>query len=277
MKELSRRTFVASSLAAGIGLARFAGAAQPAVIERTVAVKTPDGTCDALFAHPAHGAHPGVLIWHDSMGLRAVFHELGKRTAAEGYSVLVPNLYYREVKAPPFGAQLDMTQEADREKYFTTVGSFLEPGAAERDVVAYVTFLDAQEQVDRKRKIGTHGYCLGGPFVVKTAAAVPERIGAGVSFHGGFLVTDKPDSPHLLAPKIKAHLYFAIAADDDQREPHVRDKLREAFAAAQDRTEIEVFPEALHGWCVPDNDAARNVRDAERAWSKLTALYRAAL
>lgn len=276
MKELSRRTFVASSLAAGIGLAGIARAAQPAVIERTVAVKTPDGTCDAAFMHPARGAHPGVLIWHDSMGLRAVFHELGKRIAGEGYAVLVPNLYYREVKAPPFSAQLDMRMEADREKYGRTVGSFLEPGAAERDAIAYVAFLDAQKQVDRKRRIGTHGYCLGGPFVIKTAAAVPERIGAGASFHGGFLVTDKPDSPHLLAPKIKARLYVAIAADDDQREPHVKEALKEAFAA-NGRAEIDVYPNALHGWCVPDNDAARNVRDAERAWNKLTALYRAEL
>jgi carboxymethylenebutenolidase len=149
--------------------------------------------------------------------------------------------------------------------------------AAERDAVAFVAFLDAQRQVNRKKKIGTHGYCLGGPYVIKTAAALPERVGAGVSFHGGFPVTNKPDSPHLLAPKIKARLYFAIASDDDNREPAVKEKLKQSFAAAKVRAEIEVYPEALHGWCVPDSKAAENKRDAQRAWSKLISLYKEAL
>jgi carboxymethylenebutenolidase len=157
------------------------------------------------------------------------------------------------------------------------VKPFLEPGAAERDAAAYVSFLDAQRQVNTKRKIGTHGYCLGGPYVLKTAAALPDRVGAGASFHGGFLVTGKPDSPHLLAGKIKARLYFAIASDDDQREPEVKNQLEAAFRAAKGRAEIEVYPNALHGWCVPDSKAAENKLDAERAWGKLVALYKAAL
>jgi carboxymethylenebutenolidase len=156
------------------------------------------------------------------------------------------------------------------------------PGNGEKDAVAYVAFLDAQKEVDKAKKIGTQGYCMGGPLVVKTAAALPERIGAGASFHGGGLVTDKPDSPHLLAPKIKARIYFGIASNDDARQPDAKDKLKEAFAAAKVSAEIEVYAGALHGWCVPDMPTQNgapiyNKADAERAWSKLLALYKAAL
>jgi carboxymethylenebutenolidase len=156
------------------------------------------------------------------------------------------------------------------------------PGNAEKDAVAYVAFLDAQKEVNKAKKIGTQGYCMGGPLVVKTAAALPSRIGAGASFHGGGLVTDKPDSPHLLAPKIKARMYFGVASNDDARQPDAKDKLKEAFAAAKVSAEIEVYPGALHGWCVPDMPAQNgapiyNKPDAERAWGKLVALYQAAL
>lgn len=279
LSGLSRRDFIRLSLAAGL-----AAAASPAlgrelpVIETNVDVKTPDGTCDAVFIHPAKGSHPGVLLWHDSPGLRPVIRGLGRRIAAEGYSTLVPNLFYRAAKAPVFDASFDYANNpADREKYRRITAPFFAPGAAERDAIAYVSFLDAQRQVDKKKKIGTHGYCLGGPYVLKTAAALPDRIGAGASFHGGFLVTDKPSSPHLLAPKIKARLYFAIASDDDKREPEVKNKLKEAFASAHVRAEVEVYPNALHGWCVPDNPAADDKVDAERAWRKLVTLYQRAL
>ena len=277
--DLPRREFVALSLAAGLGavVESASGKTMP-VVETSVEVKTPDGTCDAVFIHPQNGTHPGVLIWHDSLGLRPAIRDLGKHIAAEGYSVLVPNLFYRAAKAPVFDASFDYARNpADREKYARIVKPFLAPGAAERDAVAYLAFLDGQQQVSKKHKIGTHGYCLGGPYVLKTAAALPERIGAGVVFHGGFLVTDKPDSPHLLAPKIKARLYLAIASDDDRREPDAKEKLKAAFAAAKVRAEVEVYPNALHGWCVPDSQAAENKTDAERAWAKLVALYEAAL
>ena len=277
--HFSRRDFIAGSLAAGLtaaGPGAF-GRALP-VIDTDVDVKMADGVCDAVFIHPAKSSHPGVLLWHDSPGLRPVIRDLGKRIAAEGYSVLVPNLFYRAHRAPVFVESFDYAKNpADREKYARTVASFLAPGAAERDAVAYIAFLDSQPQVNKKKKIGTHGYCLGGPYVMRTAAALPDRVGAGASFHGGFLVTDKPNSPHLLAPKIKARLYFAIASDDDKREPEVKNKLREAFAAANVRAEIEVYPNALHGWCVPDSKAAENIPDAERAWRKLVALYKQAL
>lgn len=278
--DLSRRGFVALSLAASLNAAtRSASGKELPVIETNVEVKTPDGICDAVFIHPTKGSYPGVLIWPDSLGLRPVFRELGKRIAAEGYAVLVPNHLYRMAKAPVYDESFDYEKNpADREKARRMVAPFLVPGAAERDAAAYVAFLDMQRQVNKKKKIGTHGYCLGGAYMVKTAALFPDRVGAGVSFHGGFLVTDKPDSPHLLAPKIKARLYFAIASNDDKREPDVKDKLKEAFAAAKVHAEIEVYPNALHGWCVPDNKpAADNKQDAERAWGKLLALYKLAL
>jgi carboxymethylenebutenolidase len=277
---VSRREFVALSLAAGLGVAaRTAASADLRVIERSVAIQTRDGICDAAFFHPDHGSYPGVLIWPDSPGLRPALRELGSRMAGEGYSVLVPNHLYRTAKAPVFKKPFDPVNDAaDKEAYRRHLAAFLAPGAADRDAIAYVEFLDAQAQVNKAMKIGTHGYCLGGPYVLKTAALLPDRIGAGASFHGGFLATDKPDSPHLLAPKIKARLYFAIASDDDAREPAVKDKLIHAFTAAKVRAEIEVFANARHGWCVPDHKpAADNKADAERAWRRLVALYKEAL
>ena len=275
--ELARRNFVATSVAASLGVAA-SGKVLP-VVETDVAIKTPDGVCDAVFIHPAKGAHPGVLVWPDSLGLRPTMRELGRRIAAEGYAVLVPNHLYRSAKAPLFDASFDYANNpADREKAHRVVTPFLAPGAAERDAAAFVAFLDAQREVNKKKKLGVHGYCLGGAYVLKTAAAFPDRVGAGASFHGGFLVTAKPDSPHLRIPQIKARLYLAIAADDDQREPDVKDKLQAAFAAVQVRAEVELYLNAQHGWCVADNKpAADNKADAERAWGKLVALYKAAL
>jgi carboxymethylenebutenolidase len=203
--DVSRGDFVALTWAAGLGMATgsVTGKELP-LIETDVEVKTEDGTCDAVFIYPTKGTHPGGLIWHDSPGLRPVMRALGRRIAGEGYSVLVPNLFYRAARTPVFDASFDYANNpADREKYRRITVPFFAAGAAERDAVAYVSFLDAQPQVNKKKKMGTHGYCLGGPHVMKTAAALPDRVGAGAEFHGGFLVTDKPTSPHLLAPKIK--------------------------------------------------------------------------
>jgi carboxymethylenebutenolidase len=208
---------------------------------------------------------------------------IGKRIAAEGYSVLVPNPFYRIGKAPMYesGAGFDSQNAADMAKLRPLMASINAAGAAESDAVAFVAFLDAQARVDRTKKIGTQGYCMGGALVVRTAARVPDRIGAGASFHGGGLVTDKPDSPHLLAPKIKARMYFGIASNDDARQPDAKIKLKEAFASAGVPAEIEVYP-AKHGWCVPDMPVEGGVPiydkpEAERAWSKLVALYGTAL
>jgi carboxymethylenebutenolidase len=281
--DLSRRDFVALSLAAGIAAATgsVAGAEVP-VVESNVEIRTPDGTCDAVFIHPTTGSHPGVLVWPDALGLRPAMRDIGKRIAGEGYSVLVPNPFYRTAKAPVFDASFSFQNQADRAKLQQMVGPLTAEGAAEKDAVAYIAFLDAQPQVNKAKKIGTQGYCMGGPLVVRTAAALPNRIGAGASFHGGGLVTDSPSSPHLLAPKIKARMYFGIASNDDMRQPDAKDKLKEAFAAAKVPAEIEVYAGALHGWCVPDMPLENgrpiySKPDAERAWAKLVALYKMAL
>jgi carboxymethylenebutenolidase len=282
--DLARRDFVGLSVAAGLGAtAGSAAAAGLEVVETDVEIKTPDGTCNAAFIHPKTGTHPGVLIWPDAFGLRPSMREIGKRIAAEGYSVLVPNPFYRVAKAPFSDASnFSFQNPADMAKLRPLMASVTAPGNAEKDAAAYIAFLDAQKEVDKAKKIGTQGYCMGGPLVVKTAAALPDRIGAGASFHGGGLVTANPDSPHLLAPKIKARMYFGVASNDDERQPDAKDKLKEAFAAAKVPAEIEVYARALHGWCVPDMPAQNgapiyNKPDAERAWGKLVALYKAAL
>jgi len=280
---LSRRTFVVVSVAAGLTSNTIPAAAALAVVEDEVSIKTADGSCDAAFIHPSSGAHPGVLIWPDAFGLRPSMREMGKRLAAEGYSVLVPNPFYRIGKAPMYenGANVDFADPTTRAKIETLMGSVTAAGHAEKDAAAYIAFLDAQPRVDKSRKIGVQGYCMGGALTVRTAAAVPNRVGAGASFHGGGLVTDQPDSPHLLAPKIKARMYFGVASNDDQRQPDAKDKLKAAFAAAKVPAEVEVYP-AKHGWCVPDmpTDAGAPIYsrpDAERAWGVLVAFYKTAL
>ncbi len=282
--DVARRDFVALSVAAGVAVATAtASAAGLPVVETNVEVKTPDGVCDAAFIHPMSGSHPGVLLWPDAFGLRPSMREMAKRLAAEGYSVLVPNPFYRISKAPFTDAStFNFANPDDMKKLGPLMGSVNAPGNAEKDAVAYVAFLDAQKEVNKSKKIGTQGYCMGGPLVVKTAAALPNRIGAGGSFHGGGLVTDKPDSPHLLAPKIKARMYFGIASNDDMRQPDAKDKLKEAFTAAKVPVEIEVYSGSLHGWCVPDMPVQNgapiyNKPDAERAWAKLLALYKAGI
>jgi carboxymethylenebutenolidase len=279
--NISRRDFIARSVAAGLVAATGQSFAAPLdVVESDVTVKTPDGTCDAAFIHPASGAYPGVIIWPDAGGLRPSFRDMGKRIAGDGYSVLVPNPFYRVSKSPQFTttANLDFNDQDLLAKLRVLMSSVQSAGAAEKDAIAYVAFLDAQRSVDKTKKIGTQGYCMGGGLVVRTAATVPDRIGAGASFHGGGLVTDKPDSPHLLAPKIKGRMYFGIAANDDQRQPDAKDKLKESFSKAGVPVEVEVYP-ARHGWCVPDmpvEDGAPlyDKAQAERAWSKLVALYK---
>ena len=237
--DISRRDFVTLSVTAAAGLA--VGTGSPAegavaVVEDNVTIKTPDGTCDAAFIHPTTGAHPAVLIWPDAFGLRPVMREIGKRIAAEGYSVLVPNPFYRVAKAPVFDdpSKFNFANPADMAKLQPLMGSINAPGAAERDATAFVAWLDTQRQVDKTKKIGTQGYCMGGPLVVQDGGRRCRTASAQArSFHGGGLVTDKPTSPHLLAPKIKARMYFGVAANDDMRQPDAKVKLKEAFEAAK--------------------------------------------
>ncbi len=273
--SLTRRQFGTLSVGAGMAmlLPRPAGAVE--VTGADLDVATPDGTADCHFVHPASGTHPGVLIWPDALGLRPAFRQMGKRLAESGYSVLVVNQYYRTTRAPVVQPGEHFGQEATRDRIIPLMRT-LSPETHVTDARAFVSFLDEQAPVDGSRKIGTMGYCMGGPITMRTAAAVPDRIGAGASFHGGGLVTDQADSPHLLVPQMQAHYLFAIAENDDEEQPEAKDVLRETFAKAGLPAEIEVYAGALHGWCPPDS-RVYNEAQAERAWSRLLALFETAL
>ena len=273
--DVSRRQF--GALAVGTGLAMMlpplANAADLA--EADVDIKTPDGTADAFFVHPKQGKHPAVLIWPDIFGLRPAFQDMARRLADSGYSVLVINPFYRTKKAPTAPEHPNFQDPATRDALMGLMNS-LTPVTTVTDAKAFVAWLDAQPAVDKKKKMGTTGYCMGGPFTLRTAAAFPDRVGAGASFHGGGLVTGKPDSPDLLIPKIKAQFLFAIAENDDQRQPEAKTVLRDAFAKASLPAEIEVYAGAQHGWCPPDSQVY-NHDQAEKAWSRMLVLFKTAL
>ena len=271
-KRLTRRQFGAVSAGAGLSalLPRVANA--QAVTELELEVSTSDGTADCFFAHPSTGAHPGVLIWPDAFGLRPAVRQMSKRLAESGYSVLAVNPYYRTQRAPV----VNTTNFAEVRDIILPLMGSLNADTQTRDARSFVSFLDSHSAVDRNRKIGTMGYCMGGPFTMRTAASLPERIGAAASFHGGGLVTDQSDSPHLLVPQMKANYLFAIAENDDENQPDAKNVLRDAFAAAGLSAEIEVYSGALHGWCPPDSTVYHE-QQAERAWSRLLALFESAL
>jgi carboxymethylenebutenolidase len=270
---LSRRGFGALSLGAGLAAAGQVLAAD--VVETDVDIKTPDGTCDAaLFHPPGAGRWPGAVIFTDILGLRPVFRDMARRLAANGYTVVVPNPFYRTRKAPVIEGPFDFTKPDDRAK-LAPLTAPLSRATQITDTTAYITWLRAQPRVNKRKKIGVSGYCMGGPFTLVAASVAPDHVGALGSFHGGGLVTDRPDSPHLLIAQIKASCYLGVAQNDDQRQPDAKDKLKAALADAKLTAEVEVYP-ANHGWCVKDNptyDAA----SAERAWAHLTSLYAKAL
>ncbi|MES2442893.1 MAG: dienelactone hydrolase family protein [Pseudomonadota bacterium] len=270
---ISRRSFAAGTAAAGLMAMLPQSANAMAVKGRDVTITTPDGTCDAYFVAPARGRHPAVLVWPDVMGLRPAFRQMADRLAESGYAVLTVNSFYRSTKAPFLAPGESFDQPAVRER-IAPFRAALTPAGIESDGKAFVAWLDTQRAVDKKRGVGSTGYCMGGPMVVRTAAAVPERVRAGGSFHGGGLVTDKPDSPHLLVPKLKGKYLFAVAENDDQRAPADKDALRAAFAAAGVPAEIEVYAGAQHGWCPPDS-RVYNQAQAERAWARLLATFAA--
>jgi carboxymethylenebutenolidase len=272
---LSRREFGALTMGAGLMavLPRVAGAAE--VTEAEVEIKTPDGVCDAYFVHPSKGASPAVLVWPDVFGLRPAFRQMGKRLAESGYAVLVVNPFYRVKHAPTAPEHPDFNDPPTRDAMMALMTA-LTPATANTDAVAFVSWLDTQAAVDKKRKMGTTGYCMGGALTMRTAAAVPARVGAGASFHGGGLVTDKPESPHLLIPKMKAHYLVAIAANDDEKQPDAKTTLRAAFASAQLPAEVEVYAGTMHGWCPPDSQVY-NPAAAEKAWARLLVLLKSAL
>ena len=271
--KLTRRQFGAVSAGAGLAAILLPRAANAqSTTEAEIDVTTPDGVCDSYFVHPSSGAHAGVLIWPDAFGLRPAKRQMAKRLAESGYSVLVVNQYYRSQRAPIVSS----TNFAEVADVVRPLMGTLNADTQMRDARAFVSFLDSQSSVDTNRKIGTMGYCMGGPITMRTAAAVPDRIGAGASFHGGGLVTDQPDSPHLLVPQMTAHYLFAIAENDDENQPEAKDVLRDTFATAGLPAEIEVYDGALHGWCPPDTQVY-NEPQAERAWSRLLALFDRAL
>src|SRR5262245_38569767 len=242
-----------------------------AVTESDVTVTTPDGTADCYFVHPSNGTAAGVLIWPDIFGLRPAFRQMGKRLAESGYSVLVVNPFYRAKKAPtaPNGAATPIPDVMPLAKGLSETTHMA-------DAKAFIAWLDTQAPVAKNRKIGTQGYCMGGPIAFRTAAAVPDRVGAVASFHGGGLVIDQPNSPHLQAAKSKAHFLVAIAASDDQKLPKDKDVLKETFAKAGLPAEIEVYEGTAHGWCPPDS-GVYNEPQAEKAWARLIVLYGKAL
>jgi carboxymethylenebutenolidase len=273
--HVTRRQFGALSVGAGMAVLLPAVADAQAVTESDVNVKTPDGVADCYFVHPSSGTHAGVIIWPDILGLRPAFRQMGKRLAESGYSVLVVNPFYRGKRAPVVAPGASFADPAVRNAVMP-LAQALNATTHVTDAKAFVAFLDSQAAVNKNRKVGTMGYCMGGPIIMRTAAAVPERVGAAASFHGGGLVTAQPDSPHLLIPTMKAQLLIAIAADDDKRAPTDKDVLRDSFAKAKVPAEIEVYAGAAHGWCPPDS-AVYNEAQAERAWTRLLALFGKAL
>ncbi|MFZ5743625.1 MAG: dienelactone hydrolase family protein [Pseudomonadota bacterium] len=271
-RGIDRRSFAALGVA-GLGTlaAPLAAKAPAGLAEQMVTLTTPDGKLDAFFVHPAKGRHPAVILWPDIAGLREAYKVMARRLAADGHAVLVLNQYYRSAPAPHFDAITQWRTPEGQAKLRPMI-PLLTSEAIERDAKAAVAWLDGQKAVDKKRGIGSSGYCMGGPFTVRTAHAVPGRVRAAASFHGGSLVTDKPDSPHQLLKATKAGYLFAIARNDDARAPGDKDALREAAKEAGRPAEVEVYP-ADHGWCTIDSPVFDKVQ-ADRAWERMLALFR---
>ena len=272
---LSRRKFGAMTVGAGLFalLPRVEGAV--AVTESEVNIKTPDGTADCYFVHPATGTGAGVLVWPDILGLRPAFRQMGKRLAESGYSVLVVNPFYRQKKAPVVAPGASFSDPAVSGAVMP-LAQALNATTHVTDAKAFIAWMDTQAAVAKNRKIGTTGYCMGGPMVMRTAGAVPGRVGAAGTFHGGGLATAAADSPHLLIPQMKAQFLIAIADGDDKRDPVAKTTLKDSFAKAGLAAEIEVYTGAQHGWCPPDS-AVYSKEAAEKAWSRMMVLFGKAL
>jgi len=267
---VTRKQFGGTILGAGMAMMLPQSANAVTVQESEVTITTPDGAADAYFVHPATGTAPGVLVWPDIFGLRPAFRQMGKRLAEAGYSVVVVNQFYRGKKAPtaeagsatPIPELMPLAKTLNETTHMT-------------DAKAFVAWLDTQPSVAKNKKIGAQGYCMGGPMAFRTAAAAPGRVGAVASFHGGGLVTDKENSPHLQASKTKASFLVAIANNDDSRAPNDKTTLKDTFTKVNLQAEIEVY-EAAHGWCPPDS-RVYNEPLAEKAWARLLDLYKKAL
>ena len=272
---LTRRQFNKTSIGAALALMLPSVANAAEVVEQDVRVPTPDGEADCYFVHPKSGSHAAVIVWPDIVSIRPAFRAMGKRLAESGYSVLVPNPYYRSARGQIVPDGKGFRDPGIREMLMPHARS-LSPETCVSDGRAFVKWLDAQASVDTGRKVGTTGYCMTGSYCMRLAAAMPDRLGAGCSFHGGGLATDADDSPHKLADQMKAEFLIAIAENDDERRPNEKTLVREAFDAAGVTAEIEVYEGALHGWCPPDS-AAYHEAQAERAWSRMLKLFERAL
>lgn len=275
-RGLTRREFAALGTAAAIVACTPADGegAKSALDEADVSIATEDGTADAFFVHPRDGAHPGIVMWPDVAGLREAYKVMARRLAAAGYTVLVANQYYRDAPAPIL-TSLSEWFSNEAQARLKPMMARIDGEATARDARAFAAWLDMQDAVDTARGIGTCGYCMGGQFALRTAAAVPARVGAACSFHGAMLVTDAPDSPHLLMKDTRANFLIAIARNDDARSPDEKDILRKAAREAQRPAEIEVYP-ADHGWCTIDAPSY-DKEQAEKAWGRMLATYEAAL
>ncbi|MEO8723583.1 MAG: dienelactone hydrolase family protein [Sphingobium sp.] len=280
-QSLGRRAFTVMSGAAAVAAlvpgCRASTKAAPVITPVTsqmVHIPTPDSVADAFFIHPTNGHHPAIIMWPDIAGLRDAYKEMGSRLAQAGYAVLVVNQYYRSAPAPVLSSFNEWRTDAGSARLKPMIAA-ITPSATTRDAAAFIDWLDGRSEVDGKRKIGTCGYCMGGPFTFRAAAVRPDRIGALASFHGGNLVDGTPDSPHLLIGKLKAAMLIAIAQNDDQREPDVKTALRTAANAAKQQAEITVYP-AQHGWCTIDSPVY-NREQAEMAWDRLLVTFKSYL
>ncbi len=273
---LSRRAFTALGAgAATLGaLPGCAAALDTPLASRSVVIETADGKADAFFVHPAQGRHPAVIMWPDIAGLRDAYKAMASRLAASGYAVLAVNQYYRSAATPILGSLMEWRTPAGQEKLKPMIAA-ITPAGTVADAAAFVRWLDQQAEVDTARRIGSCGYCMGGPFAVRTAFANPVRVGAAASFHGAGLAGDSPDSPINLLPRTNAAYLIAIAENDDARAPDEKTKLRVAADTAGRPAEIEVYP-AQHGWCTIDAPVYDKAQ-ADRAWDRMLALYQANL
>lgn len=272
--DLSRRQLGKAAAGAGLAMMLPPVANAQDITESYIDITTPDGVADSFFVRPSTGQHPAVLIWTDILGLRPAFEMMARRLAQSGYSVLVPNPFYRGARAPVVEEGASFQDPAVRDTVFPLFG-MLNEQTHFTDAAAFIEFLDTQDSVDSSRKMGTTGYCMGGPMVMRTVGS-STRMGAGGTFHGGGLATDEDNSPHLLIPQMDASMLICVAANDDEEEPEVKNILREAFAADNVPAEIEVYEGTLHGWCPPDS-AVYHEAQAERAWSRLLNLFENAL
>ena len=273
--EMTRRDFTRLATGAGLAMMLPPVAHAQGISERDVEIQTADGVADCHFAHPSGGATAAVLVWPDILALRPAFREMGRRLARSGYAVLTVNPFYRDARSPVVGRGASFGQPETR-NIVLPMARNLNAETHFSDARAFVAWLDRQSEVDTSCGIGTTGYCMGGPMVMRTVAAVPDRLAAGATFHGGGLATSNADSPHLLIPQTRARMLHCVAENDDQNDPQAKVTLREAYAAAGIPAEIEVYEDAMHGWCAIDSQVYHQAQ-AERAWSRLLNLFDSAL